>query len=173
MFRIQVLFVSVLGLLVSVLGLSAALPATASAGFYWSWAGSSITDAKPSSCPPRRLCLYKDANFRGTKSIRAEKDNQYYPWSHFENGENINDKVSSVFNSSPWRVKRLFRDSFHKNHVICLNPDTGIADLGRARWTEGIPGYSNFIDKSMNDRISSHSSHEGSIDNLHCNWRAR
>jgi hypothetical protein len=163
----------ILALIASVLGLLAALPAAASAtSFYLHPRGGDITHTRPSSCPTWRLCVYKDDNFRGTKSIRREKDNPYWPWSHFENGENMNDKASSVFNSSPVRVKRLFRNSHYGPYVICLAPNTGIKDLYAVRFIEWVGPYP-VTDASMEDRISSHSSHSESIDNLYCNWRVR
>ncbi|MFG1998573.1 hypothetical protein ACGFNU_05430 [Spirillospora sp. NPDC048911] len=91
---------------------------------------------------------------------------------HYPNGKSLDDSASSIFNSSGFAI-RLFRDTGHRGHVLCLAPNRGIKDLQLVEWLEdpGEPLPPRLF--KMGDRVSASSAYRQNIANLHCNWRAR
>jgi peptidase inhibitor family I36 len=137
-----------------------------------------VTHTRPATCPEWRLCLYRDGNFSGPKSLRREKTNPDWRLSHFENGQVMNDEVSSVFNSSPYRTKRLYRNTSFGSHIVCIAPRTGLTDMAQLEWIDYLPdpfspGQTWPRRSSMQDRLSSHTTHDENIDALACSWKVK
>ena len=157
------------------IGAAALLPSVASATTFYGPNPRDVTHTRPSSCPEWRLCVYINDNFTGSKSLRREKWNPNWGTSHFENGQTMGDRASSIFNSSPYRTKRLFEHDTYGGHVLCLAPRTGIRDLYSVEWIDTVHGPNGDIPiwHTLEDRISSHSTHDENINNLRCDWRAK
>lgn len=149
----------------------AAPTATARGTTFFAPPARTITRARPAGCAVNRLCVYEHRNFGGQRRPLIGLSDVDWRNNNFPNGKSINDRASSIFNSSGFAI-RLFRDTGRKGHVLCLAPGRGIKDLSLVKWMEdpGAPLPPRLF--TMGDRISSSSNHRENIRNLHCNWRA-
>lgn len=145
-----------------------AVPATAGAtDFYLNQ--SYVTHTNPSGCGSGLLCVYEHSSWGGGVAYRTGEDGDWTN-NQYNNGVNLNDTASSIFNSSTTQVRRVFRDTGFGSHVLCLAPDTGVTNLSHVEWVETSPVTWRY---SMSDRISGHKTHAGSINDYNCQWKAQ
>lgn len=74
-------------------------------------------------CEPGAVCLYQDSGYSGLLALFFGDGDVSYV------GDDVNDRTSSAYNNTGAAVV-LFSDPNFGGSAICLNPGTGIEDLG-------------------------------------------
>ncbi|HVJ28160.1 MAG TPA: peptidase inhibitor family I36 protein [Vicinamibacterales bacterium] len=110
----------------------AVLAGTASAvGTLLAAPASAAQEGDPFVCRTGNICVWQDGNFNGGMQQFDQLVVLNYYGQFYDNGEHINDTVSSIFNRSSHRINFYWNAGAHLGDLcIRVDPGTSIGNLG-------------------------------------------